>query len=161
MWLKCCKPDEPSLSSQRGNAPADTKSFCGTSWVFRPQPRPGTEVSFFFLSFVYFVYFFPIFFSVLSSLSNQTSRKPQSQPAALSHVALSLFLRQFLWSFRLPGEAQKIDRMMEAFATRYCDCNTDVFQSTGKQEGLSLCILLYWNMLNCFTDKQHKRTLKQ
>jgi cytohesin len=25
-------------------------------------------------------------------------------------------LRQFLWSFRLPGEAQKIDRMMECFA---------------------------------------------
>lgn len=40
-------------------------------------------------------------------------------------------LRQFLWSFRLPGEAQKIDRMMEAFATRYCDCNPGVFQSTG------------------------------
>ncbi|NWU96491.1 CYH1 protein, partial [Upupa epops] len=32
-------------------------------------------------------------------------------------------LRQFLWSFRLPGEAQKIDRMMEAFAQRYCQCN--------------------------------------
>ncbi|NXX00758.1 CYH2 protein, partial [Larus smithsonianus] len=32
-------------------------------------------------------------------------------------------LRQFLWSFRLPGEAQKIDRMMEAFAQRYCLCN--------------------------------------
>ncbi|KAK3529580.1 hypothetical protein QTP70_032003 [Hemibagrus guttatus] len=41
-------------------------------------------------------------------------------------------LRQFLWSFRLPGEAQKIDRMMEAFAQRYCQCNTGVFQSTGK-----------------------------
>ncbi|XP_015683301.1 cytohesin-1-like [Protobothrops mucrosquamatus] len=41
-------------------------------------------------------------------------------------------LRQFLWSFRLPGEAQKIDRMMEAFAQRYCQCNPGVFQSTGK-----------------------------
>lgn len=41
--------------------------------------------------------------------------------------------RQFLWSFRLPGEAQKIDRMMEAFATRYCDCNPGVFQSTGNK----------------------------
>lgn len=39
--------------------------------------------------------------------------------------------RQFLWSFRLPGEAQKIDRMMEAFASRYCQCNPGVFQSTG------------------------------
>lgn len=40
--------------------------------------------------------------------------------------------RQFLWSFRLPGEAQKIDRMMEAFASRYCLCNPGVFQSTGR-----------------------------
>ncbi|NXH87772.1 CYH2 protein, partial [Edolisoma coerulescens] len=32
-------------------------------------------------------------------------------------------LGTFLWSFRLPGEAQKIDRMMEAFAQRYCLCN--------------------------------------
>ncbi|XP_010795520.1 cytohesin-3-like, partial [Notothenia coriiceps] len=39
-------------------------------------------------------------------------------------------LRQFLWSFRLPGEAQKIDRMMESFASRYCQCNPGVFQST-------------------------------
>nr|XP_014340005.1 PREDICTED: cytohesin-1 [Latimeria chalumnae] len=42
-------------------------------------------------------------------------------------------LRQFLWSFRLPGEAQKIDRMMEAFAQRYCQCNSGVFQCTGTQ----------------------------
>uniref|UniRef100_A0A672USA6 Cytohesin 1 n=1 Tax=Strigops habroptila TaxID=2489341 RepID=A0A672USA6_STRHB len=42
-------------------------------------------------------------------------------------------LRQFLWSFRLPGEAQKIDRMMEAFAQRYCQCNPGVFQSTGER----------------------------
>ena len=42
-------------------------------------------------------------------------------------------LRQFLWSFRLPGEAQKIDRMMESFAQRYCHCNAGVFQSTGEE----------------------------
>jgi len=29
-------------------------------------------------------------------------------------------LRSFLWSFRLPGEAQKIDRIMEHFAKRFC-----------------------------------------
>jgi len=32
-------------------------------------------------------------------------------------------LRQFLDGFRLPGEAQKIDRLMEKFASRYCECN--------------------------------------
>ncbi|XP_076871828.1 cytohesin 4b [Brachyhypopomus gauderio] len=51
-------------------------------------------------------------------------------------------LRQFLWSFRLPGEAQKIDRMMEAFATRYCECNADVFQSTDTCYILSFAIIM-------------------
>ena len=32
-------------------------------------------------------------------------------------------IRSFLGGFRLPGEAQKIDRMMEKFAERYCACN--------------------------------------
>lgn len=50
---------------------------------------------------------------------------PRSVTSPPSHC------RQFLWSFRLPGEAQKIDRMMEAFASRYCQCNPGVFQSTG------------------------------
>uniref|UniRef100_A0A3P9NMU1 Cytohesin-2 n=1 Tax=Poecilia reticulata TaxID=8081 RepID=A0A3P9NMU1_POERE len=51
-------------------------------------------------------------------------------------------LRQFLWSFRLPGEAQKIDRMMEAFAQRYCHCNPGVFQSTDTCYVLSFAIIM-------------------
>lgn len=47
-------------------------------------------------------------------------------------VLFWFYYRQFLWSFRLPGEAQKIDRMMECFAERYCELNTGVFTSTGK-----------------------------
>lgn len=35
-------------------------------------------------------------------------------------------LRHFLEGFRLPGEAQKIDRLMEKFASRYCDCNPNM-----------------------------------
>jgi Sec7-like guanine-nucleotide exchange factor len=35
-------------------------------------------------------------------------------------------IRHFLKGFRLPGEAQKIDRMMEKFAERFCICNPDV-----------------------------------
>jgi len=34
-------------------------------------------------------------------------------------------LRAFLASFHLPGEAQKIDRIMELFAQRYVDCNPE------------------------------------
>lgn len=36
-------------------------------------------------------------------------------------------LRFFLRGFRLPGEAQKIDRIMEKFAERYCKCNPGSF----------------------------------
>src|SRR5437762_13426048 len=36
-------------------------------------------------------------------------------------------LRQFLQSFRLPGEAQKIDRLMLKFAGRYLHCNPNSF----------------------------------
>ena len=33
-------------------------------------------------------------------------------------------LRAFLESFQLPGEAQKVDRLMEKFAARYLECNS-------------------------------------
>ncbi|CAL8273066.1 cytohesin 4b isoform X1 [Gadus morhua] len=59
-----------------------------------------------------------------------------------SNLNLVQALRQFLWSFRLPGEAQKIDRMMEAFATRYCNCNAPVFQSTDTCYILSFAIIM-------------------
>uniref|UniRef100_A0AAY5K1C9 Cytohesin 4a n=1 Tax=Esox lucius TaxID=8010 RepID=A0AAY5K1C9_ESOLU len=59
-----------------------------------------------------------------------------------SDLNLVQALRQFLWSFRLPGEAQKIDRMMEAFAARYCDCNSGVFQSTDTCYILSFAIIM-------------------
>ncbi|XP_024257856.2 cytohesin-3-like [Oncorhynchus tshawytscha] len=59
-----------------------------------------------------------------------------------SDLNLVQALRQFLWSFRLPGEAQKIDRMMEAFATRYCDCNAGVFQSTDTCYILSFAVIM-------------------
>ncbi|XP_030840095.1 cytohesin-1 isoform X2 [Strongylocentrotus purpuratus] len=51
-------------------------------------------------------------------------------------------LRQFLWSFRLPGEAQKIDRMMECFAKRYCETNPGVFESTDTCYVLSFAIIM-------------------
>ncbi|KAK2152734.1 hypothetical protein LSH36_320g02115 [Paralvinella palmiformis] len=51
-------------------------------------------------------------------------------------------LRQFLWSFRLPGEAQKIDRMMECFAERYCELNPEHFSSTDTCYVLSFAIIM-------------------
>ena len=46
------------------------------------------------------------------------------QLQSFSDVAFDVSLRRFLSTFRLPGEAQKIDRMMEAFAQRYIECNS-------------------------------------
>lgn len=51
-------------------------------------------------------------------------------------------LRQFLYSFRLPGEAQKIDRMMEKFAIRYCQQNPSVFDDTDTCFVLSFAIIM-------------------
>lgn len=48
----------------------------------------------------------------------------------LNQLGLVEALRRFLGSFRLPGEAQKIDRIMEAFSAHYCQCNPGTLQST-------------------------------
>ena len=37
-----------------------------------------------------------------------------------SGMKFDIAIREFLKGFRLPGEAQKIDRIMEKFAERYC-----------------------------------------
>lgn len=51
-------------------------------------------------------------------------------------------LRQFLCSFRLPGEAQKIDRMMEKFSIRYCQQNPGVFEDTDTCFVLSFAVIM-------------------
>ena len=46
---------------------------------------------------------------------------------------LDLALRRLLATFRLPGEAQKIDRMMEKFAERFFTQNPVSFVNAGKR----------------------------
>eukprot|EP00045_Choanoeca_perplexa_P015203 m.185860 g.185860 ORF g.185860 m.185860 type:complete len:390 (-) comp16916_c1_seq1:188-1357(-) len=53
-----------------------------------------------------------------------------SQQQDFTGAAFDAALRRFLWSFRLPGESQKIDRMMESFAERYHACNPSRFRQT-------------------------------
>lgn len=43
-----------------------------------------------------------------------------------SGLAVDLALKKFQGYFRMPGEAQKIERLMEVFSHRYCICNPDV-----------------------------------
>ncbi|XP_033333036.1 brefeldin-resistant Arf-GEF family protein schizo isoform X4 [Megalopta genalis] len=44
----------------------------------------------------------------------------------LSGMQVDVALRKFQAYFRMPGEAQKIERLMEVFSQRYCQCNHDV-----------------------------------
>uniref|UniRef100_A0A1A9UYX6 PH domain-containing protein n=1 Tax=Glossina austeni TaxID=7395 RepID=A0A1A9UYX6_GLOAU len=60
----------------------------------------------------------------------------------LNKTAIGMIFIQFLWSFRLPGEAQKIDRMMECFAQRYCQLNPDIFTNTDTCYVLSFAIIM-------------------
>ncbi|MFH4975376.1 hypothetical protein AB6A40_002085 [Gnathostoma spinigerum] len=62
-------------------------------------------------------------------------------------------LRQFLWSFRLPGESQKIDRMVNAFAKRYCENNPTVFSS------IDTCYILCFAVVMLNTSL-HNRNVK-
>ncbi|CAH2060804.1 unnamed protein product, partial [Iphiclides podalirius] len=52
----------------------------------------------------------------------------------LSGMAVDVALRRYQGHFRLPGEAQKIERLVEAFARRYCVCNTDFVQRLRTQD---------------------------
>ena len=60
----------------------------------------------------------------------------------ISDLIVVQALRQFLWSFRLPGEAQKIDRMMESFAQRYCQLNPDIFTNSDTCYVLSFAVIM-------------------
>ncbi|XP_010090724.2 brefeldin A-inhibited guanine nucleotide-exchange protein 1 isoform X2 [Morus notabilis] len=51
-------------------------------------------------------------------------------------------IRLFLRGFRLPGEAQKIDRIMEKFAERYCKCNPNSFTSADTAYVLAYSVIL-------------------
>ncbi|KAL3756746.1 hypothetical protein ACHAWU_003496 [Discostella pseudostelligera] len=51
-------------------------------------------------------------------------------------------IRYYLSGFRLPGEAQKIDRIMEVFAARYTEQNADVFPSADSAFILAFSIIM-------------------
>ncbi|VDI79398.1 IQ motif and SEC7 domain-containing protein [Mytilus galloprovincialis] len=52
-----------------------------------------------------------------------------SQEIDLAGLQIDMALRKFQSFFRMPGEAQKIERLMEAFASRFCLCNPDQIKS--------------------------------
>lgn len=50
--------------------------------------------------------------------------------------------RKFLSGFRLPGEAQKIDRLMEKFAERFVCCNPESFKSADVAYVLAYSVIM-------------------
>jgi IQ motif and SEC7 domain-containing protein len=52
----------------------------------------------------------------------------------LSGTAVDVALRKFQSYFRMPGEAQKIERLMQAFSHRYSKCNLEVMSKLKSPE---------------------------
>lgn len=73
---------------------------------------------------------------------NQTVLSHFVQCHQFSQLLLVQALRQFLWSFRLPGEAMQIDRVMDCFAAHYCAQNPDIFEETDTCFILSFSIIM-------------------
>ncbi|KAJ9168124.1 hypothetical protein P3X46_019686 [Hevea brasiliensis] len=51
-------------------------------------------------------------------------------------------IREFLKGFRLPGEAQKIDRIMEKFAERFCADNQGLFKNADTAYVLAYAVIM-------------------
>lgn len=61
----------------------------------------------------------------------------------LSGMQVDVALRKFQGYFRMPGEAQKIERLMEIFSQRYCECNTDIIARLRSRDTVRSIILLF------------------
>ena len=70
-------------------------------------------------------------------------------------MTFSESLRSLLKGFRLPGEAQKIDRVVEKFAERYCSHNPEAFDNADAAYTLAYSVI----MLN--TDRHNPMVKKK
>jgi len=83
-------------------------------------------------------YFFPLtnhFFVFIFSSSDAfyaTTLKTYLNQFEFSGIALDVALRKLLMEVGLPRETQQIDRVVEAFAFRYRECNPNLFTSEGE-----------------------------
>jgi len=67
----------------------------------------------------------------------------------LSGLQIDTSLRKFQTYFRMPGEAQKIERLMEVFSQRYCVCNPEI---TSKLKSLDTIFILSFAIILLNTD---------
>ncbi|KAE8714059.1 Brefeldin A-inhibited guanine nucleotide-exchange protein 5 [Hibiscus syriacus] len=59
-----------------------------------------------------------------------------------SGIKFDTAIREFLKGFYLPAEAQKIDRIMEKFAERYCADNPGLFKNAGTAYVLAYAVIM-------------------
>ncbi|KAF7494894.1 IQ motif and SEC7 domain-containing protein 1 [Sarcoptes scabiei] len=70
-------------------------------------------------------------------------------------------LRTFQMNFRFPGEAQKIERLVEAFADRYKECNPNDVLSRDSIFILAFAIIMLNTDLHKPTNYKHRMTPEQ
>ncbi|GMI31569.1 hypothetical protein TrCOL_g1860 [Triparma columacea] len=72
-------------------------------------------------------------------------------------LSLSNALRQLLRTFRLPGEAQVIDRILERFAKRFIECNPKSFRCEDGAYVLAFSIIMLNTDLHNKSIPEHKK----
>lgn len=77
------------------------------------------------------------------------------------NMPFDMAIRHFLSGFRLPGEAQKIDRIMEKFAERYYLQNSDVFASADMAFILAFSTIMLQTNLHNPAIRDDKRMTKE
>lgn len=78
-----------------------------------------------------------------------------------SGMAFDIAIRYFLNGFRIPGEAQKIDRLMEKFAERYYLQNRDTFASADMAFILAFSTIMLQTNLHNPAIRDDKRMTKE
>lgn len=91
---------------------------------------------------------------------NQAVTQCFAQEMDLSNMQIDVALRKFQTYFRMPGEAQKIERLMEVFSHRYCVCNPDVIAKLNSTDSvfiMAFAIILLNTDLHTPNLKPEKR----
>jgi Sec7-like guanine-nucleotide exchange factor len=77
-----------------------------------------------------------------SQKKNQKVLKFYLEMIPMNGLGLEASLRRLLARFKLPGEAQQIDRLIESFAEHYHECNPSAFPKSSTAYVLSFSMIL-------------------
>lgn len=72
--------------------------------------------------------------------------------------SIDMAVRKMLMEVELPKETQQIDRLLQGFANRYCECNPGIFVSTDEAYFLAFSILLLHSDTH---NKNNKRKMQK